>query len=179
MNRKNIHPNKLLICSLGSIGKRYLNLIAENWPDIEIGILTSKPLNVTSKMYKVSFVSNNLKDCLDWKPNAAFICNPASLHIDYAISLLNSKVPVLIEKPLGTGSESFLKLNKLQDLSKTNVALLGYVLRHEDEYRYLKRYLKDNNFGRIISGSFICSSWLPNWRKTVDYRDSVSASKNL
>ena len=34
--------NKILICSLGSIGKRYKEIISSRWPDIEIGILIKR-----------------------------------------------------------------------------------------------------------------------------------------
>ena len=176
---KNTYPEKVLICGLGSIGKKYLRLISEKWPLIKIGILTSQNKISLKDSYKISFISNNLNESLKWRPNAVFICNPASFHIEYALFFLKMNIPVLIEKPLGTGREKIKDLKILEKLSKNCVALVGYVLRHEEEFKYLNNFLKNNQFGNIIYGSFKSSSWLPEWRKNCIYTQSVSVNKNL
>ena len=88
-------------------------------------------------------------------------------------------IPVLIEKPLGTGNENINDFKIIEKLSKNCVALVGYVLRHEEEFKYLNNFLNNNKFGNITSGNFRCSSWLPDWRKNLNYTQSVSAKKNL
>ena len=179
MIHENTHPERLLICGLGSIGKRYLKLILEKWPNIKIGILTSQQLSSIKDSFKIDFITDNLKESLKWKPNAVFICNPASLHIEYAIFFLKMNIPVLIEKPLGTGNENINDFKIIEKLSKNCVALVGYVLRHEEEFKYLNNFLSNNKFGDITYGNFKCSSWLPDWRKNLNYTKSVSAKKKL
>lgn len=176
---ENPHPERLLICGLGSIGKRYLKLILDKWPNIKIGIFSSQQLSSIKDSYKIDFITNNLNESLKWKPNAVFICNPASLHIEYAIFFLKMNIPVLIEKPLGTGNENINDYKMLEKLSKKCVALVGYVLRHEEEFKYLNNFLNNKKFGNIIYGNFKCSSWLPDWRKNLNYNQSVSVKKNL
>lgn len=176
---ENPYPEKLLICGFGSIGRRYLKLILEKWPRIKIGIFTSQQLISIKDSNKIDFFTNDLNESLRWKPNAVFICNPASLHIKYALFFLKMNIPVLIEKPLGTGKENINDLKTLKKLSKNCVALVGYVLRHEEEFKYLNNFLNHNKFGNITYGNFKYSSWLPEWRKNINYTKSVSAKKNL
>ena len=34
-------PSRILICSLGSIGRYYVSLIKKNWPEISLGVYRS------------------------------------------------------------------------------------------------------------------------------------------
>ncbi len=83
-------------------------------------------------------------------------------------SILIKKV-VLIEKPL------FDKNYKLPSKIK-NKYFVGYNLRHDPSLIYLKKYLTKK---KIFHMSINCSSFLPSWRKNIDYQRSVSASRSL
>ena len=173
------YPEKILICGFGSIGERYFKLIKENWPKIKIGVLTTKEINKFPSFFKIEFISNKLSDCIRWKPKAVIICNPATLHVDYAIEFLSVNIPVLIEKPLCTEQVKDSKLNNLETLSKSCPVLLGYVLRYDKAYSYLKNFIGKRNIGEVLEAKFHCSSWLPDWRANKDYRKSVSSQKIL
>ena len=170
---------KILICSQGSIGIMYRNLLLEHWPRIKICLHSSRSNIEKFSKEKIEFQHSNLEECMKWGPDAAIICNPATYHVDYAIQLLSSNIPVLIEKPIGLGNENLKKKEKILSLGENCIALVGYVLRYEEGYAFIKNVLLSKKLGKLKKSKFVCSSWLPDWRKGIDYRQSVSAQKKL
>ena len=174
-----IHKNirKLLIISLGSMGNKYLEIVREYWPNIELGVVTSS--NPKDRNFNGIKVFNSIEKAIKWGPSAALVASPASEHVLQAIYLSEAGIPKLIEKPLGIGLESKEQLNKLINLAKSNVICLGYVLRQSPCAKFMKKMLDQNKIGKLIEADFYCSSWLPNWRKGRDYRETVSSKKLL
>ena len=170
---------KLLICGVGSIGRRYLRIIKKNWPDLEIAALRSGYGDKYDEIKFLDYQALNIEDSIDWEPDAAIITSPANMHINQATALANSGVPCLIEKPLGIGNESCEKWNMIIHLSDSVPMLLGYVLRHHPCANLIKSRLDENILGKVVEADFYCGSWLPNWRQDIDYLKSVSANKKL
>ena len=170
---------KILICGLGSIGRRYLRIINQNLPDIKIAVMRSGYGNYCDEIKLSDYQTSNLRESIDWGPDAAIISSPANLHVDQAIALAKSKVPCLIEKPLGTGNESFDKWEKIVHLSELVPMLIGYIHRHDPCLTLVKKKLEEDLLGKVIEADFHCGSWLPKWRPEIDYLKSVSATKEL
>jgi len=168
---------KVLICGLGSIGRRYLRIINKNWPDLKIAVMRSGYGSSCDEMKLIDYQTSNLRESIEWKPEAAIITSPACLHIDQAIALGNSGVPCLIEKPLGTGNEDFKKLEKIIQISESVPMLVGYILRHHPCANVVKEKLEENLLGKVVEADFHSGSWLPKWRPNVDYLTTVTASK--
>ena len=170
---------KIIICGLGSIGRRYLRIIKRNWPNLEVAVLRSGYGPECEETKLIDYQALNIGESIEWKPDAAIITSPANMHITQSIAFANSGVPCLIEKPLGLGDESFEEWNKILDLSKSIPMLLGYVLRHHPCANLIKSRLNENILGKIVDADFYCGSWLPKWRQDVDYLKSVSAKREL
>ncbi len=183
MNQISKEVEKVLICGLGSIGRRHLKLIKEHWPSVNVSSLRSnKPEFYKNKVSEIEGVYKyfyNVKDAKDWEPDCVFISNPASFHLKNALLFADSSTHIFIEKPIGTGDESSYEWQKLLEYNKKNKILVGYVFRHDLGIKKLKEEIKD--LGQIIEADFYCGSWLPNWRIAlgIDYRNSVSAKSTL
>ena len=173
------YPNKILICGLGSIGRFYIRLIKNKWPFIKILILRSGKGKDYEESNCADQVFFNLEDALNSKPDACIISSPASCHLEQALALGRLRVPILIEKPLGTSEESLSSWQELIELNKHIPIFIGYVLRADPCSLFLKNFLSSHQIGTLIEADFFCGSWLPEWRKGVDYRDCVSARKDL
>lgn len=170
---------KILIWSYGSIGKRYVEVINTYWPKTEIGVL--RRANNTNKKELLNSdgkVFTSLKESLIWRPDACIICSPATHHIDQALMLMKHRIPVLIEKPIGTGEEIVEKKNKLRKLSMTTLAEVGYIYRCHPLIEKLRGELEINRIGKLVDADFYCGSWLPEWRE-IHYKQTVSAQKKL
>ena len=72
---------------MGSIGKMYTDLIIKNWPNTRLGLQTSRTEGDFFLNDKFEFVNSSLDECIKWRPDAAIICNPAIMHIDFSIRL--------------------------------------------------------------------------------------------
>lgn len=106
--------------------------------------------------------------------DAIFITNPTELHYKTLENVLNNSKSFFIEKPICTPNQinyfSELKYN-----SKKNFYIAGPL-----KYNVVIDYLKNNlNLNNVYSIRAISSSYLPEWRPNIDYRDTYSAHKDM
>ena len=100
-------------------------------------------------------------------PDYIIISSDTSSHFSHIkeIDLRLSKKIVLVEKPLFSSYEDFLPSN--------NTYLVGYNLRFHPLISFIREEIKQE---KVISFDISCNSFLPNWRKNVNYEQSSSAS---
>ncbi len=172
-------PSRLLVCGLGSIGRRHARVIHQNWPGIELAAVRSGLGPNCSELSLMSHQFSKFDDAIAWKPDAAVIASPAPLHQEQALALAKQGIRILIEKPIGTGSEPPQAWDELLELSANVPILVGYVLRHDPCASHVKQRIESQELGRVLEADFYCGSWLPEWRPSVDYRLSVSSRRSL
>ena len=100
-------------------------------------------------------------------PDYIIISSDTSSHFSHIkeIDLRLSKKIVLVEKPLFSSYEDFSPSN--------NTYLVGYNLRFHPLISFIREEIKQE---KVISFDISCNSFLPNWRKNVNYEQSSSAS---
>ena len=153
---------KVLIIGFGSIGKRHARLL-KNFKNIsEIYLLTNQNPGNFKIVKKISDVKK-----ID--PDYILICSRTSEHFKhlYYIEKNLKKKIILVEKPL---------FNNFKNLKiKRNKVFVGYNLRYHPVIKFVKKYIKNK---KIFSVNVSCNSYLPNWRKNINYAESNSAKKN-
>ena len=165
---------RILFVGLGSIAKRHIkNLIDICNKDLEISVLRSgngKPIEEDIR----TCISNEytsyeeLKD----KYEAVFITNPTSIHYDTLRKVYDLSNCFFIEKPIFvTGEEDITDF--LSDGKKYYVAA---PLRYSNVIQWLKNHF---DFSKAYSIRAISSSYLPDWRPGIDYRNVYSAHKDM
>ena len=127
---------------------------------------------VLTKQKKIPFkIIKDKKEVINYNPDYIIISNNTSNHIEYANFLeknLKNKI-ILIEKPI---SNKYKKI-KL----KKNKYIVGYNLRFHPLIQFIKKkIIKKQNIHFI---SINVSSYLPEWRKNINYKDSNSAKKKF
>ena len=172
-------PKRLLICGLGSMGRYYIKLLKRKWPDINISVLRSGHNYSNNGELKVENIFFNKHEALKWKPDYCIIASPAPYHLEQALFFGNQGISILIEKPIGIPFQAIGSWDKLLSLCKSKSIFVGYVLRQHPAVNLIKNYLEHDSIGKIIEADFYAGSWLPNWRPLMDYRQSVSAKRNL
>lgn len=180
----------IIFFGLGSIGQRHLQNISKIYPkaklfcfkkykntfEIKNGIVDRK-INIIKKynikkIYKLSEIKKN-------KINYAFICNPSSLHVQYAISLAKLGVNLFIEKPLSNSMKNVNKLKKIINKKKLQ-CMVGFNLRYNECYKFIKKKLLNNKFfGMIYKIDLYNGEFLPNYHPYEDYKKSYAAKKSL
>ena len=172
--------NRIVVCSLGSIGRRHLYCLRRYWPSIATAVLRSGRGHVRNEDSLVEPQFTSISDAIAWKPDAAIIASPATVHLSQALAFARSNIPVLIEKPVGTGSELNSDWQELDAYASSGLPILvGYVLRYDQAFSWIQSQLANGWLGQLVEVDAQCGSWLPGWRVNTDYRNSVSARSEL
>ena len=137
---------KLLICGLGSIGYRHLQILKSNF-DVEVGALRSGKSTV-KKSIKPDVVFYKITDASNYKPDGVLITNPTSEHISTALYFAKEGIPLFIEKPLGYSLDGIDELVKIC-VDKDVPVLMGCNLIHHPAIIKIKELLENNKIGEV------------------------------
>jgi predicted dehydrogenase len=169
---------RLMICGLGSVGRRHLrNLVTLGAK--ELILLRSGKSTLPDDELSGLPEERNLEEALErWKPDAALICNPTSLHMEVALPAADAGCHIFIEKPV---SHSMEGLDILEDtLGKTGKqTLVGFQFRYHPSLKQVKRLIQEGEIGEVIGVRAIWGEYLPDWHPWEDYRLSYSARHDL
>lgn len=168
--------NRILIVGLGSIGTRHLRVARELFSDADIRVLRHQECLSIPEYADGCF--SIIDDAVAFLPQIAVIANPAPFHIPVAQRLADAGVHLLIEKPLSSSIAGVRQLLETCDKQGT-VLLTGYNLRFLSSLQRFRNLLIDNAIGRVFSVRCEIGQYLPYWRPDIDYRQSVSALREL
>jgi predicted dehydrogenase len=167
---------RILIVGLGSIGKRHLRIARELKPNADIRILRHQECLDIPESSNGCF--SNIEEALAFKPQLAIIANPATFHMSIAQPLAEIGTHLLIEKPLSTTTDGIERLIKTCHKNKISL-LIGYNLRFLPSLRMYRKILNENKIGKVLSVRCEVGQYLPSWRPNANYKDNVSARKEL
>lgn len=168
--------DRVLVVGLGSIGQRHLRLARELLPHADIRVLRHQECDSTPEYADGCF--SRIEQALDFAPQVAVIASPATFHLDMARSLARTGIHLLVEKPLAAsldGIPLLLESCRAQGL----VLLTGYNLRFLPSLQRFRSELKERRIGRVLSVRCEIGQYLPSWRPDADYRQGVSARREL
>jgi predicted dehydrogenase len=182
---------KILIMGLGGIGQRHLrNLRILQGNDVEIIAYDPRPNPpVLTDQLKIEegaglgekynlAIFLDIEQALAQRPQAAFVCNPTSLHIPAAILAAREGCALFIEKPLSHNLEQVDELINLVE-SRRLVAAVGYQMRFHPCLQRLHELVHEKKVGRILSVRAEVGEYLPGWHTYEDYRQSYAARQDL
>jgi len=168
--------NRILIIGLGSIGKRHLRIARELLPFAHIRVLRHQKPVLIPEYADGSF--STIEEALAFAPDIAVIASPATLHITSALRLAEAGVHLLIEKHLSASTDGIAILLETCHLRGVTL-MVGYNLRFFPSLQQFRTLLHKNLIGKVISFRSETGQYLPSWRPDADYRDSVSALREL
>jgi predicted dehydrogenase len=154
---------KVLIIGFGSIGKKHATILKKFKNVSDVYVLSRR----NSKIFKSI---NKLSQIKEINPDYIIICSRTSdhyKHLNYIERNFSKKI-VLIEKPL------FNKFHNFNILK--NKVFVGYNLRQHPVLKFIKNFIINK---KIFSINIICNSYLPNWRKNINYKNSYSSHRRL
>lgn len=172
-------PEKYLIVSLGSIGRRHLANLRQLCPHAQIGVLRT---HTTDKDAAVPVGADyqffSIDEALAFVPSAAIVAGPASIHLELARPLAAAGIALLIEKPVANTTEGLATL--LKACARDGVpVLIGYNLRFLPSLVECKRLIDAGTVGRVLGVRAEVGQYLPDWRPGARYQDGVSARQAL
>lgn len=164
---------KVLIVGLGSIARKHIDSLRLIEPSVSLVAWRSSP---------TSLPWDNIKDLYAWEEvkkerfDFVIISNPTSEH-KKSIGLLSElNIPLFIEKPLFHQLDIEELVNSVDALN-----ILTYVacnLRFLGALSYVKEYLQKYH-PRVNEVNVYCGSFLPDWRKGIDFKRNYSAIPEL
>jgi predicted dehydrogenase len=169
---------RAVIVGLGSIGKRHLANIELIESVSHVTICHQRPSQSADTPSKRYSSVDRLEDALKTNPDIALITGPASLHIETALSFARQGVHLFVEKPLSNDLRGVDEL--LETCHRRNLVLMvGYNLRFFRPLQVMRQALIEGRIGRPLMIQSEVGQYLPEWRPDTDYRQSVSARRDL
>jgi len=167
---------KVCFCGLGSIGKRHLRNLIRVAPEFHMP-LTIHALRKTGRVLEESIsglITKQITDesGLDRDYDIAFITNPTGMHVETMRTMADRTQHMFIEKPVSDGRDGAGNL----DVRQGGVQYVAGPLRYSPVIQRLREMIGRR---RVYSVRAICSSYLPDWRPGLDYRQTYSAKKEL
>ena len=171
---------RALIVGLGSIGRRHLANLRHLVPDAEITVLRHEGSAATPAEWRrlADRIVYRLEDALGARPEFAVIASPAPFHVALATGLARQGIHLFMEKPISDrieGVQELIDLCRQQDV----VLFVGYVLRFEPSLIAVRDAVHRGNIGRVMSFRAEGGQCLTAWRPQFDYRQTVTARKDL
>lgn len=168
----------ILICGLGSIGRRHLRNLKALGRDDVVLLRTGKSTLPEDELEGLPVESELDQALVRWRPEAVVVSNPTALHLEVAIPSAEAGCHLLIEKPVSHTMEGIEDLREALKRGGGQV-LVGFQFRFHPGLKVVKRLLKEGAIGRVISARAHWGEYLPNWHPWEDYRLSYSARSDL
>lgn len=160
---------KALFFGMGSIGTRHLHNLKELRKDIHVDVVKKHHSVSDDVKNDIDHVWVNYDDITENRYDMIFITNPTQSHSEALQKAAGLSKKIFMEKPI---FESYqYDLNSFR-LRSDGIYYVACPMRFHPVITFLKEYLIDKNVLSVLS---ICSSYLPNWRRCVDYRTVYSA----
>jgi predicted dehydrogenase len=167
---------KICFFGLGSIGKRHLKNVTRVLgeygvaADIHAFRKTRKALEDNTEILINHEIFSEEGLCDDY--DIVFVTNPTRLHYDTIRLMANKTKHMFIEKPVFDSREYDTAGLNLRD---DGIYYVAGPLKYSKVLQQLKQILATE---KVYGIRAICSSYLPDWRPGVDYREVYSARKS-
>lgn len=168
---------RVLVVSLGSIGKRHIKNTRELIPSAEICVWRRNLIEDLDQPKDLKIVTTK-SEALAFKPDAVILSSPAVFHAEQASIFVEKEIPLFIEKPLTHSPELTAPLKALADVHQSLI-FIGYVLRFQPIMVRLKSLIDCSFIGEVLIAEITAGQYLPDWRPNSDYRLGVSAQAEL
>ena len=165
---------KICFFGMGSIGKKHLKnlvkILNERKIEFKIDVVKRKKelddevKEYIDNVYKIDEFIPSFYDIV-------FIVNDTSVHIETLNLMKDYSNNFFIEKPLSLNLNGFELKNY-----KNKKIYIACPMRYSSVMDYLKNNI---DFRKVYSIRAMCSTYLPDWRPTIDYRNNYSAIKEL
>lgn len=169
---------RVLVVGLGSMGRRHLTNLRLLAPKCRI-VVCRRSLEGSSRGAELADkVVDRLEDALAERPQAAIIATPASCHLETALRLAEQGVHLCIEKPIADRLQGLDELISLCQQRRVTL-FTAYNFRFCLPLQLMQQALAGGRIGRLLSLRAEVGQFLPDWRPGSDYRQGVSARREL
>ena len=168
---------KVCFIGLGSIGKRHFRnlviILKERKQEYVIDAVRSRRGGLPEDIEEILHTQYEDTEQLPEGYDIIFITNPTVCHYDTILKVAHCTRHLFIEKPVFREYKE--NISALM-LSKDGIYYVACPMRYSPVLTTLKERLENE---KVYSVRAISSSYLPGWRKGVDYREIYSAHREM
>lgn len=165
------------VVGYGSIGRRHARNLKKLGVQVVVYRTGKAHPNIPDYDESLDFYYD-FDEVLALNPDAIFICNPTSLHAEFARKAIENRINFFIEKPV---SHQLYDMDKLVRSAREAgiISGVGYMMRYDPCLIKLRDLLKRNAIGNVSSAIMEWGTHLPSWHGWEDYSNSYAAQKKL
>lgn len=164
---------KILFIGIGSIGQRHCINLQKILPNVEL-VFYKKNNDVDLFAEKIGAQIVHSIDQGLHEADAVFLCSPSHFRMEAYEKILQSNLPLYVEKPLASNMNDLNILDSMLE-SYSGFSQVGFNLRYLPVVNIVKDIILSQKLGNICRALFEVGQYLPDWRKDKDYRTSYSA----
>ena len=172
-------PASVLLCGLGSIGRRHLRHFRALGCAPILAYRTGKATLPDDGQPAPEVVFHSLTEALGQSPTAVVVANPTSHHLATALAAVRAGCHVLIEKPLADVLDGWEALAAEAE-RRQRVVKVAQNLRFHPQLRRLREIITTRQpLGQVLVARAHMGGYLPDWHPWEDYRVSYAARREL
>lgn len=166
------------VIGLGNIAIRHRHNLKLLFPEANVYAMSASGRVPTEVVSDSDVLVGSVDELVRRQVELVIVASPAPFHASHAIPLIKASIPTLIEKPVTSNVRDAECLSQIVRQSQTPIGV-GYCLRYLSSSLRIKELLEEGILGEMYNVFIHIGQYLPDWRPTEDYRESVSASKYL
>lgn len=175
---------KICMIGLGSIGQRHMlnirRILEKRKISYKIDAMRSSRRELPKKIEEALDNQYFSYEELPSDYDVIFITNPTSEHYHTIRQVSNKTKAIFIEKPVFSADmrdKSMETITEELGLLQDGIYYAACPLRHKAVIQYVKSEIDKGE--EVIAARAISSSYLPEWRKGIDYRTTYSANRAM
>lgn len=169
---------KVAVIGLGNIATRHRRNLKHLFPRAHVYAMSASGRETNEEISDADSIAISVAHLIEERVQLVIVASPAPFHARHAIPFIEAGVPVLIEKPVTATQEELKVLLDVASANKSCVAV-GYCLRYMPSALVIKELITSEKIGNLYNVTIEVGQYLPDWRPSKDYRDSVSVSPKL
>lgn len=168
----------IAVIGLGNIATRHRRNLKMLFPEAKLIVMSASGRIPKEPVSDSDHIAESIDEIIQLQVQFAIIASPAPFHAQHAIPLIKASIPVLIEKPVSVTQTDAQALIDAEAQYKTPVAV-GYCLRYLPSAQKVRQMIQEGVIGNLYNAFIEIGQYLPDWRPTKDYRETVSAKTEL
>ncbi|ETR96591.1 Gfo/Idh/MocA family protein [Acinetobacter lactucae] len=168
----------IAVIGLGNIATRHRRNLKMLFPEAKLIVMSASGRIPKEPVSDSDHIAESIDEIIQLQVQFAIIASPAPFHAQHAIPLIKVGIPVLIEKPVSVTQTDAQALIDAEVQYKTPVAV-GYCLRYLPSAQKVRQMIQEGVIGNLYNAFIEIGQYLPDWRPTKDYRETVSAKTEL
>ncbi|ENM3943434.1 Gfo/Idh/MocA family oxidoreductase [Vibrio cholerae] len=169
---------RVAVIGLGNIATRHRRNLKQLFPHAQLYAMSASGRMPHETVSDADHLVDSIDALIAQQVQLVIVASPAPFHAAHAIPLIEAGIAVLIEKPVTAKLDELKALQEAAAQSQTPVAV-GYCLRYLSSAIEMKKYLSSAMLGNLYHAHVEIGQYLPDWRPSKDYRESVSARAAL